>query len=165
MLRRDPEISGLYYYYHYGHREKVEGAKTMTFSVTPEYVKIVKEAQQAMQFYLEQHGIIIECNPTSNVLIGTFGKYEDHPIFRLNNYGLSCGEIANSNPQMHVCINTDDLGVFDTSLSFEYALLFQALNEQKDDSGNKLYKEVEIMTYLNNIRKMGNTAVFPKSNR
>ena len=165
VLRRDPEISGLIYYYHYGHREKVEGAKTMTVSVTPEYVKIVKEAQQAMQFYLEQHGIIIECNPTSNVLIGTFGKYEDHPIFRLNNYGLSSSGIANSNPQMHVCINTDDLGVFDTSLSFEYALLFQALNEMKDDDGNKLYKEVEIIAYLNNIRKMGNTAVFPKSNR
>ena len=31
--------------------------------------------------------------------------------------------------QLNISINTDDLGVFDTSLEFEYALLFRALKD------------------------------------
>ena len=30
----------------------------------------------------KRRGIVVECNPTSNVLIGTFETYEKHPIFR-----------------------------------------------------------------------------------
>lgn len=30
----------------------------------------------------------IECNPTSNYLIGTFNKYSEHPIISFYNGGL-----------------------------------------------------------------------------
>lgn len=161
-LRTDREVAGLYYYYHYGHDERIKGAEPIMVSVTPEYRKVVRQAQDALQTYLEHKGIIIECNPSSNVLIGTFGTYAKHPMFRLNNDGLTGSNVHASIPPMQVCVNTDDLGVFDTSLPFEYALLFQALAEQTNEEGKKQYTSTEIMRYLDSIRKMGIQVVFPK---
>ena len=63
---------------------------------------------------------------------------------------------------MQVCINTDDLGVFDTSLPFEYALVYRALAEKTNDDGTPKYTSAEIMCYLDNIRKTGLQVVFPK---
>ena len=60
-----------------------------------------------------------------------------------------------------MCINTDDLGVFDTSLEFEYALLFRALGEQKDADGRRRYSDWDIYHYLRSIQEMGLQAVFP----
>lgn len=161
-LRNDREVAGLCYYYHYGYHERIKGAESITVPITPGYRKVVRQAQDALRTYLEHKGIIIECNPTSNVLIGTFGSYANHPIFRLNSDGLKDADLDGSTLPMQVCINTDDLGVFDTSLSFEYALLFRAMVEKVDKEGERVYTSSEIMHYLDNIRKMGLQAVFPK---
>ena len=110
-----------------------------------------------MQEQLANRGILIECNPSSNVLIGTFRAYDKHPIFRFNNEYL--GEPARQ--QLCVSVNTDDLGVFDTSLEFEYALLYQTLREMTDDDGKPRYKDAEIRHYLENLRAMGETSTFP----
>lgn len=160
-LRNDSEIAGLYYYYQYGHEERIKGAEVLSIPVTSEYIKVVRQTQNSLQVYLEKKGIIIECNPSSNVLIGTFGDYGHHPIFRFNNFGLDKHDDA-PNPQMQVCINTDDLGVFDTSLPFEYALVYRALLEQMDENGDKRYTSTEVVHYLDEVRKMGINAVFPK---
>lgn len=160
-LRNDSEIAGLYYYYQYGHEERIKGAEVLSIPVTSEYIKVVRQTQNLLQVYLEQKGIIIECNPSSNVLIGTFGKYGCHPIFRFNNFGLDKHDDL-PNPQMQVCINTDDLGVFDTSLPFEYALVYRALLEQIDENGDKRYTSTEVVHYLDEVRKMGLNAAFPK---
>ncbi len=164
-LRQDDTITGLYYYYQYGHKEKIEGAKPIIVPIKYEYIDLVRKIQDAMQIMIEEKGIIVECNPTSNVLIGTFGDYAKHPIFRF--YSIKSKEDKEgdgSSIQMHVCINTDDLGVFDTSLEFEYALLYSALKEQCDVNGNPKYSSVEIIQYLDDIRKMGLQAIFPKNN-
>ena len=159
-LRKDPEIAGLYYYYHYGFDEKTKGSKPEIVSITPKYIEMVRCVQNALQVYLERLGLTIECNPSSNVLIGTFGDYSKHPIFRLNNYGLSHSD-QDYNPQMQVCVNTDDLGVFDTSLTFEYALLANALFLQEGSNGKPLHPDAEIIRYLDELRKMGLQSVFP----
>lgn len=160
--RNDRDISALYYYYHYGREEKIKGAEAINVPITPDYIVVIRQVQDAMQRYLEQRGIIIECNPTSNVLIGTFGEYGKHPILRFNRFGLGCAaDLQRSCPQLHVCINTDDLGVFDTSLEFEYALLFRALSDQIDEGGCQRYSDRDILNYLRNIQEMGLQAVFP----
>lgn len=160
--RNDPRIARLYYAYHFDQRARKEGAKTITADITPEYITVVRQIQDAMQWYLEQRGIAVECNPTSNVLIGTFGGYGQHPITRFNNQGLDIpGELGRDCPQMHVCVNTDDLGVFDTSLEFEYALLMASLSEQRDENARPLYSANRILTYLHNLQIMGRQAVFP----
>lgn len=158
--RSSRTIAGLYASYHYSQSVKEEGAKPIRVPVRPEYITVIRQAQDAMQRYLAERGIVIECNPSSNVLIGTFGEYGRHPITRFNNLDLSGGEDS-SRPQLHVCINTDDLGVFDTSLEFEYALLYHALSIQEDKDGHPRYNRENVLRYLRSIQEMGMQAVFP----
>lgn len=159
-FRQSKEIAGLYYYYHYGWREKREGRKPVCIPIKQGYIALVRQVQDALQHHLAVRGIMIECNPSSNVLIGTFGEYAKHPITRFNHMGL-LSQPDRQCPQLHVCINTDDLGVFDTSLEFEYALLCRALSEQVDAEGYPLYTNKNILCYLQNVREMGLQAVFP----
>lgn len=161
-FRHDPRIACLYYSYHYDRRVREEGAKTITVDITPGYITVVRQVQDAMQWHLEQKGIVIECNPTSNVLIGTFGGYDQHPVMRFNRQGLDApDEQGRACPQMHVCVNTDDLGVFDTSLEFEYALLMGALSEQHGEDSWPKYSTNSILAYLRSLQIMGRQAVFP----
>lgn len=159
-LRSNAEIAGMYYLYHYGYDEKVKGAEPEAVHISCDYIAVVEQMQNLMQHDLEHKGMIIECNPSSNVLIGTFGDYGKHPLFRFNNDGLPTSK-NERNPKLRVCVNTDDLGIFDTSISFEYALLYHALKEQKGEDGKTLYTEVDIEHYLNNIRTIGLRAAFP----
>lgn len=158
--RSDEKVAGLYYYYHYGVKEKAKGAETITVKISKEYIAAIRAMQDAMQKWMEREGIIIECNLSSNVLIGTFGEYKNHPIFRFCD--LRTGQNGTgSQPRMHVCINTDDLGIFDTSLEFEYALLAQALREWGDENG-RLVDGIAVQQYLREMQSMGRQAIFPK---
>jgi len=160
--RNEQNVSGLYYYYHYGVEEGICGQQTITCKVSKAYMKLMRQVQDAMQQFLERKKIVIECNPSSNVLIGTFQRYDHHPIFRFNNRKIGSG-VSTGSTQLHVCVNTDDLGVFDTSLEFEYALLSQALLTQVDDSSQPKYNTRDVMEYLNDLREMGNAAIFPEN--
>lgn len=162
--RRTPHLAGLYYYYHYGNREKIIGNQIEEVVIDDDYIALLRQAQDVQQKYLAEIGIAIECNPSSNVLIGTFGHYARHPIFRFNNTDLERDvEKYKTCPQLQVCVNTDDLGVFDTSQEFEYALLFRALSDMRDVGGVPLYKEPDILRYLNNLRQMGHDVSFDRT--
>ena len=94
----------------------------------------------------------IETNPSSNYLIGTIKKYDEHPIFRFNSRKLKKVE---PNMQLSVSINTDDQGVFDTLLENEYALMALALKKKKDKNNNKIYDIEDIYEWIDYVRKMG----------
>ena len=180
LYREDKQIAGLYYYYHFGVMEGMRGNETYIKRVSNDYIQLVRRLQDAMIREVYRRKLIIETNPSSNVLIGTFKDYCLHPIFRFNNRKLN--SLINSNGsdnavQLHVCVNTDDLGVFDTTLEFEYALLYEALQKRREDAagsctdGNKAnntgdayqYSDHDILEYLDNLRKMGVNAVFPEN--
>ncbi len=57
--------------------------------------------------------------------------------------------------QLSVSINTDDQGVFYTSLENEYALMTLALEKARDEEGNPKYNRMKIYDWINAIRKMG----------
>ena len=61
---------------------------------------------------------------------------------------------------MHVSLNTDDQGVFDTSISFEYAIVAATLMQETDEEGKRLYTEREIEDYLRNLQRMGHEQSF-----
>ena len=162
-LRKHPGVAGMYYYYHYGREQKIRGDQPLERAITPDYVEMIGHAQKCLQREVAARGIIIECNPSSNVLIGTFGKYHNHPIFRFcPPFSRRSNSVVESS-DIQLCVNTDDLGVFDTSQAFEYALLYQALNESYDKNGQKRYTENDILDYLEMLRKAGLAAVFPKA--
>ena len=159
--RRIPEAALLYYMYHFNGNIREAGAKTMEVVVPTNYVEAVAVIQKAMQRDIAKRGIAIETNPSSNYLIGTFRQYEKHPIIRFYNKGLVHDpEKLIDCPQLSVSINTDDQGVFSTSLEKEYALMARALESVKDESGNYVYNKSDIYEWLDRVRIMGNEQSF-----
>lgn len=153
-IRLDPRISALYFSYHFSTEVKRRGAETISFAVTEEYLDFLRLMQDAMQRFLIGKGISIECTPSSNALIGTFRAYEKHPVFRF------C-RVEQEESSLHVSINTDDQGVFDTSLPFEYALIASALSQQKKLGTDRCFSDQEIEQYLQRLIRMGWEQVFP----
>lgn len=142
--------------YHFNAKIKIAGNLIKQFDVTHAYTELVEEVQKKMMHDIKDLNIAIETNPTSNYLIGTFKRYSKHPITRFHNLGLELDkEIIKSCPQLSVSINTDDQGIFSTSLENEYALLAIALEKEKDDQGNAKYNSSMIYEYLERVRLMG----------
>lgn len=162
QYRSHNSTANLYHLYHFNAAVKRIGAEPIKVTIESPYIQLMQNIQDAMQWYIKRKGIIIECNPSSNVLIGTFQSYENHPIFRFHNAALEQdAEIRGKCSQLQVCVNTDDLGVFDTSQELEYALLFQALNGMHKEDGSKTYHDTDIIAYLESLREMGHEATFP----
>ena len=159
ILRRLETPVGLLHFYHYGFRERLEGLKPCVFHITFEYIRLMSELQKHMRSLIAEKGICIECNLSSNHLIGTIERYENHPIFTFNHHGLHPDE----NPSnICVSINTDDQGVFDTSLENEYALLTDCMAKMKDANNRRVYSDETIYEYVDYVRKMGLSQTFPQ---
>lgn len=60
-----------------------------------------------------------------------------------------------------VSVNTDDQGVFDTSLAMEYSLLACTLRSLKDSQNIQIYNDDCIYNYLERIRENGFSQIFP----
>lgn len=162
-IRYNPECAYLYFLYHYNPHVKNEGRKTIEVQISHKMIKCIKEIQREMQFWISKLGIGIEVNPSSNFFIGTFDRYDKHPVFKLYNIGLTGSEAKlNECPQIPVCINTDDQGIFSTYLENEYALIALALEKAKDENGKNLYNRMFIYQWIENIRKLGLQLSFAK---
>ncbi len=150
QLRQNKLTCLLYYWYHYDARVKEKALCPERFEVSGWYIEFVSKMQKALRRRIAEKGIGIECNPTSNVLIGSFVYYSRHPILTFNRQYMSGQE---EEPNLWVSINTDDIGVFDTSLTNEYALLFEAVVRQRHEE-NKRNDDV-IYEYLDSLRQNG----------
>ena len=158
--RYNRKAARLYQAYHYFSPEfRKKGQEVAEFEVTPDYITLIGRIQRAMQEYVERIGLSIECNPSSNTLIGTFDEYRNHPVLRFNNVALGKGV---GSAQMHVSLNTDDQGVFETSLSFEYALIAAALTQDIAPDGTRIHADREIEDYVRSLQRMGNEQSFSK---
>ena len=155
-LRKKQAVVILYHYYHYDAEVRRAGRIMINKKLDLEYVRAVTAVQKAMQYEIAQRGIGIETNPSSNLMIGTFERYEEHPITTFYNAGLTNDpEELNTCPQIWVSINTDDQGVFNIKLENEYAFMARALEKKKTENGNLMYKKSMIYDWLDKVRKMG----------
>jgi hypothetical protein len=67
-------------------------------------------------------GVVVEVNPSSNLLIANLGDFRQHPLWRL------CPPGGNpSGARLQVCIGSDDPLTFATTLPQEYMLLHDTL--------------------------------------
>jgi aminodeoxyfutalosine deaminase len=64
----------------------------------------------ALMAYLVEHGIVLEICPSSNVCTRAVASLDEHPLPQLRDAGVT------------ITLNSDDPGMFDTSLNREYAL-------------------------------------------
>ena len=62
---------------------------------------------------IAKNNIRLNICPTSNVLLGAVTNISKHPLRRLFDYGIK------------VCINTDDLILFDATVTDEFVKLFE----------------------------------------
>lgn len=160
-IRYVPEVAYLYYLYHYSPEVKKEGRKEFEFQVSPSMLKCIKAIQKELQKEIARRGIGIETNPSSNYMIGTFKKYAKHPIINFYNQGLVADERQLKEcPQIWCSINTDDQGVFSSSLENEFALMAIALERERDENGNALYSKNMIYQWIDNIRINGQRQSF-----
>lgn len=155
------EYSLLNYLYQFDDQVRQAGARKIKVDITDDYIRAVKSVQIEMRYRIAKKGIAIETNPTSNVLIGTFRRYEKHPILAFNNRGLQVNnEEERECAQMQVSINTDDSGVFYTDIEMEYALLARSVERIVDENAQQRFKKMDVCTWLDNIRIMGNEQTF-----
>ncbi len=149
----------LYHYYHFNFNMKKVSSEIILYRTPQCVINTVCELQKCMQCDISERGIAIECNPSSNYLIGTFKDYIRHPIFTFNNKGLYPAfdpRHNKSNPRISASINTDDLGIFDTSLENEYALMACALERNNDYCPEDERLPLDnIYRWLDNIRENG----------
>lgn len=152
----------LYHAYHYSHFVREAGKEPIVRKIPLHMIHGIQEIQKKMMKKIARRGISIETNPSSNVLIGGL-TYGSHPIVAFYNKGLT-EEPSMREPcaQINSSINTDDSGVFMTSLSNEYALMAKALESLLDEEGNRVYKKDMVYDWINRIRKMGNEQSFRK---
>lgn len=159
--REREEVSRLYYLYHYNWDVRNEGDKSVQIYVSPAYIEGVDKVQNAMGKEFASKGIGVETNPSSNLVISTIQSYAEHPILRMYNRDITWDvEKLEESPQINVSVNTDDRGVFHTSLENEYALLACAMEKVRDEEGNLRFNRQNIYQWIDNIREMGNLQSF-----
>ena len=151
-LRKIDDIRKIYHAYHFDKKVRECGNEITIQKVDRRYADVVKQLQDSMIHQLVMNGIGIETNPSSNYLIGTIMKYDEHPILRFNSRKLGSPE---KDMSLSVSVNTDDQGVFDTLLENEYALMTLALKKAKDEHGQYRYDIEDIYEWIDYVRSMG----------
>ena len=72
-------------------------------------------------FELEARGIVLECCPTSNVVLGVYPSYEDHPLPQLRDAGVT------------VTLGSDDPPYFGATLEGEYEVCEERMGFSSED--------------------------------
>ena len=109
-----------------------KGNEIEIFTYRDEIVKIVSDLQIVLLSLILDKHIVVETNPSSNVVIGPIDGYDSHTVHKFIKDGI------------RATINTDDKGIFSTSLPNEYSLFAcSAKNNNADESD--IIKKLEIL--------------------
>lgn len=150
VARRNKKARELYYQYHFLHDVRSRGAEIMEFRYPEGTEKLIKFLQQKMLAKLVKCGIGVETNPTSNIRIGGFRLYSGHPVHKF--YPLNG---SGSEAHLLTSVNTDDRGVFATSIEREYALLACAQFKKRQTSDCVGQTHDAVLNWLDALRNNG----------
>ncbi len=159
IARRNQEACRVYSRYHYDSHVKSRGFQPDEFKIPRKFrhafVTVLTQIQDKMIGTIALKHIGIETNLTSNMRICDMARYSQHPIIRFYDVGLKCiheGQPRRT-PQILATINTDDQGIFATSLEKEFTLMLLALEKQADAHGNAIYDQDSIYQWLDKVRE------------
>ncbi|MCP4115293.1 MAG: hypothetical protein GY737_07755 [Desulfobacteraceae bacterium] len=99
----------------------INGHETEWINIQPEIEPMRILQNHIRQIFLNL-GLVVEVNPTSNLLIGNLADLKHHPFWQLNSPVL-----GNNSQPVALCIGSDDPLTFATCLRREYALLQESL--------------------------------------
>lgn len=108
-----------YHCFHFANRMN----EPVHYHLGPQEILILKELQAMMQGIVSKAGIIVEANPSSNVVIGHIDTMHDHPLYQFSSCRCDYKDIM-------VCINSDDPGVFQTNTANELGIAYMGMVER-----------------------------------
>lgn len=158
IARQDKDACTLYYMYNYCHDVKYNGELRYHGKYSREIIDVVKQLQEQMRRKVAAKQIAVECNPTSNLKIGFVDKYCEHPL--LQNFDPIAEQSNPYYPLLNASVNTDDRGVFATTLYNEFSLLALGMMKEKNDKGEDKYGPRQIMDYIEHLRQAGEKQMF-----
>lgn len=123
-----------------------EGGKPITIDMMKKkklWVQLCRQVQEKLKQVVRDRHLVVEVNPSSNRIIGPMASMQEHPVFR-----LTLDKEGRPVHEGRVTINTDDPGVFATSLSHEFYLLGEVLLDRG-------VPETEVMGWLEWLRQSG----------
>lgn len=137
------------------------GALTAKLTISrndTEYHHLVTQVQAVVWRRVYKAGLVIEGNPTSNLLLGRFADYADLPLVRQGRAPGVENSIAPDLPRLRVTINTDNPGIFQTTLRSEYLRVGEGLLSRPGD--NDGVDAQAIANWLDDRRKAGVDSTF-----
>jgi hypothetical protein len=124
------------------------GQKLVDVSVDASEIEALEAVQIALRRGIAARGIVVEVNPTSNLLIGNLLDLRHHPLLRL------CPvEPEDGVPPVPVAIGSDDPIVFSTSLLHEYEMMQMTARAAG-------YPEMTVSKWMERIRQTAFDARF-----
>lgn len=151
--RMNDRAQMLYREYHFNPTSKSRGNQPIEYTLPLGLIKSIVAIQAEMRKDIAHRKIAIEVNPTSNLRICNIDTYDTHPILKFRNYALTVMDDTNDCPQISVSINTDDQGIFATSLEKEFTLMALAIEKMKTEEGKPIYQPNSVMAWLEDIRQ------------
>ncbi len=151
--RQDSKAGYLYWLYNFDHEIKENGDVRFQDTYLESIVDVVDQLQAKMRRKVCAKQIAVECNPTSNLKIGFIDNYCEHPL--LQKFDPIEHQADPHYPLLNASVNTDDRGVFATTLYNEFSLLALGMMKEKNDDGTQKYGSRQIMEYIEHLRQAG----------
>lgn len=153
-------VYNIYHRYHFDEELKRRAFKRLEYEFDKEYIAIVKQLQLKMRSFVTAKGIAIESCPSSNFLISNLDTFAEIPTFQL----FPLRESHNPFRRMNVCVNTDDQGVFYTSLVKEYTLLMATKWKELADDGMREHSDDKILIWIKRLMDYSKQLCFRTGN-
>ena len=128
------------------------GQTVIDIPVRSDEVAALDAVQWGLRRGLSQNNVVVEVNPSSNLLIGDLLDLRNHPILRLSPPKPEPGDP----PPVAIAIGSDDPLTFSTDLLQEYTFLHQAARAAG-------YPERVAHEWLESIRRTGMDARFTRA--
>lgn len=156
--RMMPDACRLYHEYHYDKDFKTGSAVYDEWTVSEKMMLAISQVKKDMLKKVADLGLAIECNPTSNYKIGEIDGYYKHPIRKFFNIGVQ----DNHRMAISSSINTDDKGVFATSIEREYALIAHAMIRYYRSQHDGV-TDLDVYNWLDSVRRNSIAQRFDKT--
>ncbi|MCK1884739.1 hypothetical protein [Pseudomonas aeruginosa] len=121
-------------------------AKEAEFMDAPSYLRL----QQALMRQVADRGVLIETLPSSNVRISQYHHVGEHHSLR---WMRVPGHVEDGDPEIMVCLGSDDPGIFASDLETEFYLLYATLRRLG-------LSDTEALNRLSTLNERGRTYRF-----
>lgn len=135
-----------------GSHEVFRAGQVAEWIVTRDEGPVIAALQAEVRRQVGRRGVVVEVNPSSNLLIGDFGDLTRHPFWRL----ASPPGVTPDVPPVLVSLGSDDPITFATDLRQEYQLVYDAVVASGCSAA-------ETLGWLDRIRADGMSARFTLS--